>query len=162
VNKSTENKAQLLIRAVELEGSLGRYLHEHEDPDPWLSLNLTIAQLKSLFFIRFEGTSSSKQLAAALGVTPPNVTGIIDRMIEHGLVSREYNQQNRRMQLLRLTQKGDDLINELKVRQTAHFSHLLEMLNVEDLKALIQAMTALVRAAEKSQASQSSPNTLQE
>jgi MarR family transcriptional regulator, organic hydroperoxide resistance regulator len=162
VNKSTENKAQLLIRAVELEGSLGRYLHEHEDPDPWLSLNLTIAQLKSLFFIKFEGTSSSKQLASALGVTPPNVTGIIDRMIEHGLVSREYNQQNRRMQLLKLTQKGDDLINELKVRQTAHFSHLLEMLNVEDLKALIQAMTALVSAAEKSQSSQSSPNTLQE
>ena len=133
-----------------MEGSLGRYLHEHEDPDPWLSLNLTIAQLKSLFFIKFEGTSSSKQLASALGVTPPNVTGIIDRMIEHGLVSREYNQQNRRMQLLKLTSKGDTLITKLKVRKTAYLSSLLEALSVEDLSALIQGMTSLVGAAEKS------------
>jgi DNA-binding MarR family transcriptional regulator len=160
---NTEDKAELFSKAIiELADSLGRHLHGDEDPDPWLSLNLTIAQLKSLFFIKFEGTTSSKNLAAALGVTPPSVTGIIDRMVKHGLVTREYNQQNRRMQLLSLTQKGDDLINELKVRKTAHLSHLLEMLNIEDLKALIQGMSALVKAAEKCQEHQLSHKTLQE
>jgi MarR family transcriptional regulator, organic hydroperoxide resistance regulator len=143
------DKTRLINKVVELQVSLGRYLHD-EDPDPWLSLNLTIAQLKSLFFINFEGTTSSKQLATALGVTPPNVTGIIDRMVEHGLVSREYNQQNRRMQLLKLTVKGDDLITELKVRKTAYLSSLLEALSPDDLTALIQGMTSLVSAAEKS------------
>jgi MarR family transcriptional regulator, organic hydroperoxide resistance regulator len=159
---NTEDKAELLSRAIKLVGRLGHGIHGDEDPDPWLSLNMTIAQLKSLMFIKFEGTTSSKKLAAALRVTPPNVTGIIDRMVEHGLVSREYNQQNRRTQLLKLTQKGDDLVNELRVRKTAHLSHLLETLNSEDLKALIQGMTALAQAAEKNQGKPPSHNTLQE
>jgi MarR family transcriptional regulator, organic hydroperoxide resistance regulator len=146
---ANNEKTRLINKVVELQVSLGRYIHD-EDPDPWLSLNLTIAQLKSLFFINFEGTTSSKHLAAALGVTPPNVTGIIDRMVEHGLVSREYNQQNRRMQLLKLTVKGDDLITELKVRKTAYLSRLLEALSIDDLTALIQGLTSLVSAAEKS------------
>jgi DNA-binding MarR family transcriptional regulator len=157
----SEDKKELIKRIVELQASLGRYLHDDEEPDRWLSLNLTIAQLKSLFFINFEGTTSSKNLAAALRVTPPNVTGIIDRMVEQGLVSREYNQQNRRMQLLKLTSKGEDLINELKVRQTAHLSKLLEKLDVGELKILIQGMTSLVSAAEKYQENQRTPDILQ-
>ena len=82
-------------------------------PGVWLTLNLTIAQLKSLFFINFEGETNLKSLATALGVTPPNVTGIIDRLVEHGLVSREYNQLNRREQVLKLTAGGEELINRL-------------------------------------------------
>jgi MarR family transcriptional regulator, organic hydroperoxide resistance regulator len=158
----TDDKTELINRVTELQASLGRYIHDEENPDSWLSLNLTIAQLKSLFFISFEGTTNSKNLATALGVTPPNVTGIIDRMVEHGLVSREYNQQNRRMQLLKLTPKGDNLVNELKARKTNYLSNLLERLDIEDLKALIKGMNSLVKAAEKSQVTHLSHNTLQE
>jgi MarR family transcriptional regulator, organic hydroperoxide resistance regulator len=158
----TDDKNELINRVTELQASLARYIHDEENPDSWLSLNLTIAQLKSLFFISFEGTTNSKNLATALGVTPPNVTGIIDRMVEHGLVSREYNQQNRRMQLLKLTPEGDNLVTELKARKTSYFSNLLERLDIEDLKALIRGMSSLVKAAEKNQVTHLSHHTLQE
>jgi len=52
-----------------------------------MDLSLTIGQLKSLFFIDFEGSTNFKKLATALGVTPPNVTGIVDHLVEQGLVT---------------------------------------------------------------------------
>jgi MarR family transcriptional regulator, organic hydroperoxide resistance regulator len=144
-----EDKTELVNKVIELQLRFGRFMHD-EDPDPWLSLNLTIAQLKSLFFINYEKTTSSKNLAAALRVTPPNVTGIIDRLVEQGLVSREYNQQNRRMQILKLTEKGNVLLNDLKVRNTVRYTRLLEALDTEDLSVLVRGLSSLVRVAEKS------------
>jgi DNA-binding MarR family transcriptional regulator len=118
-------------------------------PDAWLALDLTIGQLKSLFFINFEGVTNLKKLADALGTTPPNVTGIIERLVEHNLVSRECNQLNRREQILELTARGKELMTELKERTTSHLTRLLDQLEVEDLTALVQGLTALARAARR-------------
>jgi DNA-binding MarR family transcriptional regulator len=115
--------------------------------DTWLSLDLTIGQLKSLFFINFEGVTNLKNLSAALGTTPPNVSGIIDRPVEHDLVSRECNQFNRREQRLELTSRGKRLITELEERTISKHSSLLERLEIEDLSALFQGLTAMARAA---------------
>jgi DNA-binding MarR family transcriptional regulator len=120
-----------------------------DSPEAWLALNLTIAQLKSLFFINYEGETNFKRLAAALLVTPPNVTGIVERLVEQGLVSREYNQLNRREQKLKLTAEGTKLINELKERLMFRHSVLLERLEIKDLVALAQGLTALTRAAQE-------------
>jgi hypothetical protein len=64
--------------------------------------------------------------------------------------------------MLKLTQKGYNLVTELKARKTNYLNNLLERLNTEDLKILIRGMTSLVNAAEKSQVTRSSHNTLQE
>ncbi len=120
-----------------------------DSPGAWLALNLSIAQLKSLLFINFEGETNFKNLATALGVSPPNVTGIVDRLVEHGLVSREYNQLNRREQKLKLTAKGKDIINGLRERVSSHLSSLLERLDVQDLAALARGLNALNEAAQQ-------------
>jgi DNA-binding MarR family transcriptional regulator len=140
-------KAELINNITELQRRLGQAVHS-DTPEPWLALNLTIAQLKSLFFINFEGTSNSKMLAKALNVTPPNVTGIIDRLVEQDLVSREENPDNRRMQVLKVTEKGAVLLRELNERGMNRFSNILTKLSMEDLSALDIGLTSLVRAAE--------------
>ncbi len=120
-----------------------------DSPGAWLALNLSIAQLKSLLFINFEGETNFKNLATALGVSPPNVTGIVDRLVEHGLVSREYNQLNRREQKLKLTATGKDIINGLRERVSSHLSSLLERLDIQDLAALARGLNALNEAAQQ-------------
>jgi MarR family transcriptional regulator, organic hydroperoxide resistance regulator len=143
-----KNKTELTQKIMESQHRIGRYMKEGA-PEAWLALNLTIAQLKTLMFVNFEGVTNFKKLAAALGTTPPNVTGIIDRLVEQGLVSREYNQQNRRMQMLKLTEKAEVLLNELHQRATAHLTGILSALDIEDLSALAQGLDALANAAEK-------------
>ena len=94
--------------------------------EAWMELNLTIAQLKCLFYIDGEGSSNQKSIAAVLGVTPPNVTGIIDRLVEQQLVTRHENESNRRMQIIELTPKSKALLSELKERRMNHLASRLD------------------------------------
>jgi DNA-binding MarR family transcriptional regulator len=145
---TTDEKQELVNKILDFQRRIMRCSGDDE-PHAWLELNLTIAQLKSLFFINFEGVTNFKRVAEALGVSPPNVTGIIDRLVEQGMISREENPQNRRMQMLSLTQTGKALITELKERKNSHMSGILITLRTEDLSALAQGMDALTGALEK-------------
>ena len=144
------NRAELIEEIIQLQRRIGRVGHASERyaPEAWLALNLTIGQLKSLFFIDFEGSTNFKKLATALGVTPPNVTGIIDHLVEQGLVSREENPEDRRMLLLKTTDKGKALLAKLRESRISHMSGILAQLSLEELSALAQGLTALTRAAE--------------
>jgi MarR family transcriptional regulator, organic hydroperoxide resistance regulator len=119
--------------------------------EAWMELNLTIAQLKCLFYVDREGGTNQKTIAAVLGVTPPNVTGIIDRLVEQHLVTRHENESNRRMQIIELTPKSKALLSELKERRVNHLATQLDQLTMADLEALLQGFKALA-AAEKSAA----------
>jgi DNA-binding MarR family transcriptional regulator len=59
------------------------------------------------------GTHSSSSLSRELGVTPPNITGIIDRLEEKGLVEKQKKEGDRRTWKLELTEKGRDLAKSL-------------------------------------------------
>jgi DNA-binding MarR family transcriptional regulator len=144
------DKAKLIKEAVELQRRVNHAL-EQSAPDTWkawMNLNLTIAQLKSLFFIAREGSTNFRKLAAALGVTPSNVTGIIDRLVEQGLVSRRENPEDRRELLLQTTEKGKALLTNLRESRRSHMSRILAHLSLEELSYLVQGFTALVKAAE--------------
>jgi DNA-binding MarR family transcriptional regulator len=117
-------------------------------PDVWLNLDLTICQLKSLFFIEAEGTTNAKKLANALGVTPPDVTRIVDRLVKEGLGSRRENPEDRRMLILQVAGKGRDLLASLRENKMIHLSHILSCLSTEELVTLDEGLTALIRAAE--------------
>lgn len=112
----------------------------------WMELNLSIAQLKCLFYIDAEGSSNQKSIAAVLGVTPPNVTGIIDRLVEQQLVTRHENESDRRMQVIALTPKSTTLLSELKERRVNHLGSMLEQLSMEDLQALRRGLKALYQS----------------
>jgi DNA-binding MarR family transcriptional regulator len=88
------------------------------------------------------------QLAAALGTTPANVTGIVDRLVEHDLVSRSENVQDRRMLLLRTTSKGEELLANLRERRRNIMSDILARLNTDELAVLAKGLTSLVKATE--------------
>jgi MarR family transcriptional regulator, organic hydroperoxide resistance regulator len=141
-----ELKQGLINQILAFERHLGRHI-KSDMPTAFLELNLTMAQLKTLLFINFEEVTNFKEVAKALGVTPPNVTGIIDRLVEQGLVKREENHQNRRMLMLSLTKTGKDLLIDLKERQTTQISNILKILTVEDLTNLLQAIEIVVKTA---------------
>jgi MarR family transcriptional regulator, organic hydroperoxide resistance regulator len=140
-------RAVLIEEIARLQKRIGQALHQSA-PEAWLGLDLTIGQLKSLFFIDHEGTTNFRKLAQALNVTPPNVTVIIDRLVEQGLVSREENPEDRRMLLLKTTEKAKTLLATLRENQTSHISGVLTQMSLEDLSALLRGLGALATAIE--------------
>jgi len=140
-------KVELIAQIIELQRKADQVRRQYE-LDVWMGLPLTIAQLKSLFFIRNQGSTNSGTLAAALGVTPTNTTGIIDRLVKQGLVSRTENPDNRRMLLLRVTDKGEELVAKLRERRREHMSEVLGRMDVDELSILAQGLASLVKAAQ--------------
>ena len=140
-------KVELVREIIELQRKVDRARRQYQ-LDVWMSLPLTIAQLKSLFFISNQGSTNSGKLAAALGVTPTDTTGIVDRLVKQGLVSRTENAQDRRMLLLRATDKGEELVTNLRERRRGHMSEVLEHMSMDELATLAQGLTSLVKAAE--------------
>jgi len=140
-------KADLITEIIKLQLKADRARRQYE-LDVWMGLPLTIAQLKSLFFISNQGSTNSGKLAAALGVTPTNTTGIVDRLVKQGLVSRTENIQDRRMLLLRATDKGEELVAKLREKRRDYMAEALERMSGDELATLAQGLASLVKAAE--------------
>lgn len=140
-------KDELVREIIEHQRKVDRARSQYQ-LDIWMSLPLTIAQLKSLFFISDQGGTNSGKLAAALSVTPTNTTGIIDRLVKQGLVSRRENPENRRMRLIRATDKGEELVAGLRERRTGYISDVLGLMSKDELVTLDRGLSALVKAAE--------------
>jgi DNA-binding MarR family transcriptional regulator len=140
-------KKELIKEILSLQQQTDKLIKQFE-PEPWIELNLTLAQLKSLFFITAKGKTNFKKLAEALGVTPPNVTGIIDRLVEQGLVTRTENPEDRRIMLLQVTGKGQELLNNLRERRNTQMSQILNNLNAEELGNQVKSLKDLKKAVE--------------
>jgi len=138
-------KNNLIKSIIEDQRSINRFLRQGI-PDVWMDVSLTIAQVKSLFFISNGKEVNFRMLAAALKVTPSNVTGIIERLVEQGLVSRNENPDDRRMLILHLTPKGETLVASLRERRVSQMSIVLSKLAVEDLKTISLAFKILSQA----------------
>jgi DNA-binding MarR family transcriptional regulator len=143
-------KGELIEQVIDLQRRVNHVLRG-QTLDAWMGLSLTIAQLKTLFFISSEGSTNVRKLAAALGVTSANVTGIIDRLVEHGLVSRAENPEDRRMSLLQATDKGQALITDLRERHTSQLAEILSYMSSNQLSTLAQGLSSLLKACELQQ-----------
>ncbi len=74
---------------------------------------LTTARIHLLWVLGAAGPSTQKSLAEALGVTPRNVTGLVDALAQSGHVSREPHPTDRRATLVTPTRKGRKTIRDL-------------------------------------------------
>lgn len=144
-------KEELVEQIIQLQRKADQARRQYE-LDIWMSLPLSIAQLKSLFFITDQGKTTSGKLAIVLGVTPTNITGIVDRLVKQGLVSRSEDTQDRRSLSLRATDKGEELITHLRARRTGYLYDVLERMDLNELTELAKGLTAFIEATEAQEA----------
>jgi DNA-binding MarR family transcriptional regulator len=134
------DKAELIKEIIKLQKKIDLARRQYE-LDVWMNLPITIGQLKSLFFISNQGSTNLGKLAAALRVTSTNTTGIIDRLVKQGLVSRTEDAQDRRMLLLRVTEEGERLVTQLREKRRDYRVQVMTRMNIEELTTLAQGLT---------------------
>jgi DNA-binding MarR family transcriptional regulator len=152
------SKEELVKKIIQLQRKADQAWGQYE-LGIWMSLPLTIAQLKSLFFIGDQGSTTPGKLAVALGVTPTNVTGIVDRLVRQGLVSRTEDAQDRRSLSLRATDEGEELLTRLRSRRTGYLSEVLNRMHIDELARMAQGLAAFVEATEAQEAEMHTEST---
>lgn len=80
---------------------------------------LTKAQMFALYSIHHHQQLPMGKMAASMHCDASNVTGIVDRLVAQGLVSRQESEQDRRTKTLRLTTKGEQLVADLRAQLPA-------------------------------------------
>lgn len=138
-----------VIAAIEEHERALVRLYSRTRSSPLLETALTMQQLKVLLHLTAEGAVMSHVLAASLGTTPASVTGLVDRLVERGLVHRTEDPQDRRARLVELTAAGTDTVDRLLAAGASHRHELLSRLDLEALRAVATAFAALHRAAEQ-------------
>ena len=141
------DKKELIEQMIENQRRVDRDRRQYE-LDTWMQLNLSIGQLKSLFFISNRGATSLGKLAEALGVTPTNTTGIVNRLLKRGLITRTEKPDDRRVLLLRTTDLGDELITGLRQKRKERMKELFSRLTEEEAAIAAEALKIMVKAIE--------------
>lgn len=117
--------------------------------EPWRKLDVPLAQLKSLFLIHIRGSLTVRDLALNLGVTPGNVTSIVDRLVEKGLLKRNDDPQDRRRVLLDLTDKGRKTITDIHDAGMNHTKNVMERMTTADITAFNQGISSFLEIREE-------------
>jgi MarR family transcriptional regulator, organic hydroperoxide resistance regulator len=141
-------------KVMEVVRLLNRFrgIRMREAFEPWRTMDVPLAQLKSLFLIQIKGPASVRSLALDLGVTPANVTGIIDRLVAQELVTRAESASDRRSVRLELTDKGRAKIASIQDVGARRLPRVLRTLRAGDLDCLVSGLGALVAAFERERA----------
>lgn len=126
----------------------------NEDMDATLPRDgLTPARAHLLWEVAEHGPSTQRALAEALDVSPRNVTGLVDALVETGFVTREQHPEDRRARVVTLTAKALEVVGRMAADH-AEFARLLfagvpaERLDVlsESLDDVLGRLRPLVRA----------------
>ena len=120
-----------------------------QDYRPWVQLELTKEQLRVIFLLYHKEQSSPGEIALAFGVPKANVTSVINRLVNKGLISRHENPSDRRRYLLSLTDEGKNHVVRLREIKIATITRILERMPDDALDSLVEGLGELTKALEE-------------
>jgi DNA-binding MarR family transcriptional regulator len=114
-----------------------------------LEMDLTAPQAQTLRILRREPLCT-RDLAAALGISPPAVTQLTDRLVRKHLLERRVADGDRRSVIVSLTEKGRRAVDGFRNRRNQIFSGALSRLTDADREQVVVALGKVVTALEYS------------
>ena len=115
----------------------------------FLEIGITMPQAKTLYLVATDGEIRMSVLATRLGVTLSTVSGLVDRLVDAGLVSRHDDPADRRQVVVAITPEGASLLERFRELNRRQLGDLIGGLADRDLVTVEHATTILARAAER-------------
>lgn len=135
--------------------ALMRSLAEIHAPE-FLEIAVTMPQAKILYLLGAVGELHMSDLVARLGVSLSTVSGLVDRIVDQGLVTRRDDPADRRQVVVALTDQGAAFLDRFRDIGADQMRDLLARVDDDELAVIRHSLSILARAAD--QASASSPS----
>ena len=94
------------------------------------------SQIRVLFYLKGHGENTMSVLAHHLHISKPNLTPIIDKLLEDGYVERNASSKDRRIILISLSEKGWEFLGELNETIIQNFKERIKSLSDEEIVLL--------------------------
>ena len=116
-------------------------------------LTLTLAQVKAIYLVASTGPMRMSDLAAQMGTAASTASGLVDRLVQMGLLDRSEDPANRRQVLVRATPAALDQLQAMNELNRDRLRQLLGRLNdpndIETIERAFVLMTAAARDLSK-------------
>lgn len=113
-----------------------------------LPADLTMQQLRVMSAVAHEPGLTGQELGARLGVSAPTASGLIDRLVEKGVLGRTDDATDRRVRRLQLTAEGRRVLTGLDDSMGRLFEAVVPPISVDDLRIIVAGSEAMLRAVE--------------
>jgi DNA-binding MarR family transcriptional regulator len=114
-------------------------LHEH-----FKKYNLTIPQGQVLRVLNQKGPLSLAEVSKELDAKPSSMSGLIDRLVKAGMVTRKRDEEDRRIVWIDLSDKSKEIFANFPYTQAQYYRTYLEKLTNEEFSALSTNLQKLV------------------
>lgn len=136
---SPRERSAVLLRRI------SRALRDPQAED-WVTLDLSMAQLKLLFSLYYRGPATVGALAHVHGLKLPTVSTTLERLVRAGYVERTDDPDDRRVVINRLTANGGALVERLREERRLRIDQALDKLAPRDVATLHEGLSALAAA----------------
>jgi DNA-binding MarR family transcriptional regulator len=113
----------------------------------FLEVTVTMSQAKLLYVVAAAGEMHMAELPLRLGVSLSTVSGLVDRLVDQGLLARREDRVDRRQVVVAPTDSGVAAIERFRELNVRQLRELLEHVDPDVLDDLVRVYTALVEAA---------------
>lgn len=113
------------------------------------SLGLSQAGWLAIATVAKDVPLSQTELAARLGVEDPTMVAMIDRLVKGGYMVRVPSETDRRVKLVQLTGRGQEIYQELRAVADPFRSELLgdvDRAQLEQVTAFLEALQAAIES----------------
>lgn len=127
------------------------YLHNKIFHPNDIAKNLPIphSHFRVIIYLARMGTSSISEVAKKLAISKPNMTPIIDKLINEGMVNRYNDENDRRILRIELTDKAYGFIKEQEEIMKINLAKRISSLTDEDLKSLGEHVVGITKIISK-------------
>ncbi|WCN39587.1 MarR family winged helix-turn-helix transcriptional regulator [Aneurinibacillus uraniidurans] len=110
-------------------------------------LGLTGPQFYILHLLSKKEKFMVTEMASKMGVKPSAITVMIERLYKNRLVSRDRDENDRRVVFIHLTEEGKEVLQKAKQRRFEIISQYFKHLEADELESLIAIYEKLARIA---------------
>lgn len=108
------------------------------------SYGLTVMQMYTLCLLETDTSIPMNSLSSTLACDASNVTGIVDRLLQHDYIKREENPKDRREKMITLSPKGAKICEKISESFISGQPQALQALSKEDKDTLLSLLSKVI------------------
>jgi DNA-binding MarR family transcriptional regulator len=109
--------------------------------------DVTPSLAQELQFLYQHEVCSVRDIAQGLSMTYSAASQLTDRLVRKALVTRRENERDRRLSEIRLTDKGRELVERIRLRRVLGMSQVLDRMQPDQGRALVENLEVFIAAA---------------